>query len=129
MRPGEAPGPSQGSMPQTIWDGPRETFELRLALDDLLEEARGGSNRRVPSSVPAPGTTSARGLLYELIFMLDPGPRRKKVRANVDITWSTDEESCTSRPLLVNLMKLHEMVTGEFERRAACRSRIKFCSC
>ena len=44
MRPEEVPGLEEHA--QTIWT-PREMLELRLALYDLLEEAREGRNRRV----------------------------------------------------------------------------------
>ena len=53
------------------------------------------------------------GPLYELVFMLDTWLRRKKVRANVDITWSTYEQSY----IQAFGPRLHEVVTREFERR------------
>jgi sulfide:quinone oxidoreductase len=108
MRPGEVPGLEQHA--RTIWT-PREMLELRLALYDLLEEAREGHNRRVLFLV-APNNKCA-GPLYELVFMLDTWLRRKKVRADVDITWSTYEQSY----IQAFGPRLHEVVTGEFERR------------
>jgi sulfide:quinone oxidoreductase len=109
MRPEEVPGLEEHA--QTIWT-PREMLELRLALYDLLEEAREGRSRRVLFLV-APNNKCA-GPLYELVFMLDTWLRRKKVRANVDITWSTYEQSY----IQAFGPRLHEVVRGEFERRA-----------
>ena len=74
MRPGEVPGLEEHA--KTIWT-PREMLELRLALYDLLGEAREGHNRRVLFLV-APNNKCA-GPLYELVFMLDTWLRRKKV--------------------------------------------------
>jgi NADH dehydrogenase FAD-containing subunit len=108
MRPGEVPGLEEHA--RTIWT-PREMLELRLALYDLLEEAREGRSRRVLFLV-APNNKCA-GPLYELVFMLDTWLRRKKVRADVDITWSTYEQSY----IQAFGPRLHEVVTGEFERR------------
>jgi sulfide:quinone oxidoreductase len=108
MRPGEVPGLEEHA--QTIWT-PREMLELRLALYDLLEEAREGHNRRV-LFVVAPNNKCA-GPLYELVFMLDTWLRRKKVRANVDITWSTYEQSY----IQAFGPRLHAVATDEFERR------------
>ena len=108
MRPEEVPGLAEHA--QTIWT-PREMLELRLALYDLLEAAREGHNKRVLFLV-APNNKCA-GPLYELVFMLDTWLRRKKVRANVDITWSTYEQSY----IQAFGPRLHEVVTSEFERR------------
>ena len=88
MRPEEVSGLRENA--ETIWT-PREMLKLRLALYDLLEEAREGHNRRVLFLV-APNNKCA-GPLYELVFMLDTWLRRKKVRANVDLTWSTYEQT------------------------------------
>ena len=57
MRPGEVPGLEEHA--QTIWT-PREMLELRLALYDLLEEARGDaigaccSSSHPTTSAPSP---------------------------------------------------------------------------
>jgi len=108
MRPEEVPGLKENA--QTIWT-PREMLELRLALYELLEEAREGGHKRVLFLV-APNNKCA-GPLYELVMMLDTWLRRKKVRANVDITWSTYEEGY----IQAFGPRLHEVVTKEFERR------------
>jgi sulfide:quinone oxidoreductase len=108
MRPEEVPGLRENA--ETIWT-PREMLRLRLALYDLLEAARRGEHKRVLFLV-APNNKCA-GPLYELVFMLDTYLRRKKVRANVDITWSTYEQTY----IQAFGPRLHEVVTGEFERR------------
>jgi sulfide:quinone oxidoreductase len=51
--------------------------------------------------------------LYELVFMLDTWLRRKRIRANVDLTWSTYEQTY----IQAFGPRLHDVVTGEFERR------------
>jgi len=108
MRPEEVPGLKEHA--ETIWT-PREMLKLRLALYDLLEEAREGHNRRVLFLV-APNNKCA-GPLYELVFMLDTWLRRKKVRTNVDLTWSTYEQTY----IQAFGPRLHDVVTREFERR------------
>ena len=108
MRPEEVPGLREHA--QTIWT-PREMLKLRLAFYDLLEEAQEGHHRRVLFLV-APNNKCA-GPLYELVFMLDTWLRRKKVRANVDLTWSTYEQTY----IQAFGPRLHDVVTGEFERR------------
>jgi sulfide:quinone oxidoreductase len=108
MRPEELPGLKEHA--ETIWT-PREMLKLRLALYDLLEDAREGHNRRVLFLV-APNNKCA-GPLYELVFMLDTWLRRKKVRANVDLTWSTYEQTY----IQAFGPRLHDVATDEFERR------------
>lgn len=108
MRPDEVPGLREEA--QTIWT-PREMLKLRLALYDLLEVAREGHHRRVLFLV-APNNKCA-GPLYELVFMLDTWLRRKKVRANVDLAWSTYEQTY----IQAFGPRLHEVVSEEFERR------------
>ena len=108
MRPEEVPGLKEYA--ETIWT-PREMLKLRLAFYELLEEAREGHHRRVLFLV-APNNKCA-GPLYELVFMLDTWLRRKKVRANVDLTWSTYEQTY----IQAFGPRLHGVVTGEFERR------------
>lgn len=86
-------------------------LSLRLALYDLLEAARQGEHKRVLFLV-APNNKCA-GPLYEIVFMLDTYLRRKGVRANVDITFSTYEQTY----IQAFGPRLHDVATGEFERR------------
>jgi sulfide:quinone oxidoreductase len=108
MRPEEVPGLRENA--ETIWT-PREMLALRLALYELLEEAREGKHRRVLFLV-APNNKCA-GPLYELVFMLDTWLRRKKVRASIDLTWSTYEQTY----IQAFGPRLHDHVVSEFERR------------
>lgn len=108
MRPEEVPG--LGENAHTIWT-PQEMLRLRLAFYELLEEAREGHHKRVLFLV-APNNKCA-GPLYELVFMLDTWLRRKKVRASVDLTWSTYEQTY----IQAFGPRLHNVVTKEFERR------------
>jgi sulfide:quinone oxidoreductase len=108
MRPEEVPGLKENA--ETIWT-PREMLKLRLALYDLLEEAREGLHKRVLFLV-APNNKCA-GPLYELVFMLDTWLRRKGVRSNIDLTWSTYEQTY----IQAFGPRLHEVATDEFERR------------
>lgn len=108
MRPEEVPGLAENA--RTIWT-PREMLELRLALYDLLEAAEEGKLKRVLFLV-APNNKCA-GPLYELVMMLDTWLRRKQVRANMDLTWSTYEQGY----IQAFGPRLHEVVEREFERR------------
>jgi sulfide:quinone oxidoreductase len=108
MRPEEVPGLREHAY--TIWT-PQEMLELRLAFYRLLEEAHEGVRRRVLFLVPPNNKCS--GPLYEMVFMLDTWLKRKKVRENVDITWSTYEDTY----IQAFGPRLHGAVTGEFERR------------
>lgn len=108
MRPGEITGLREHA--ETIWT-PHEMLRLRVALYDLLERARAGEHRRVLFLV-APNNKCA-GPLYELVFMLDTWLRRKGARQNVDLTWSTYEQSF----IQAFGPRLHDYVVKEFERR------------
>lgn len=108
MRPKEVPGLREHA--QTIWT-PREMLRLRLALYDLREAARAGEHKRVLFLV-APNNKCA-GPLYELVFMLDTWLRRKGTRANVDIAWSTYEQTY----IQAFGPRLHDHIVDEFERR------------
>jgi sulfide:quinone oxidoreductase len=108
MRPEEVPGLRENA--ESIWT-PRDMLRLRLVFYELMEEAREGHHRRVLFLV-APNNKCA-GPLYELIFMLDTWLRRKKARANVDLTWTTYEQTY----IQAFGPRLHGVVSGEFERR------------
>ena len=108
MRPVEIEGLAEHA--ETVWT-PRQMLKLRLALYELLEDAREGRHRRVLFLV-APNNKCA-GPLYELILMLDTWLRRKEARENVDLAFSTYEQSYVQAfgP------RLHGIVAGEFDRR------------
>jgi sulfide:quinone oxidoreductase len=108
MRPAELPGIEEYA--HTVWT-PAEMLQLRLALYELLEAVRGGERRRVLFAV-APNNKCA-GPLYEIALMLDTYLRRKGVRENVEITWSTYEETY----IQAFGPRLHGVVEGEFDRR------------
>jgi sulfide:quinone oxidoreductase len=108
MRAEEIPGLAEFA--RTIWT-PAEMLRLRLDFYELLEAAREGKHRRVLFLVP-PNNKCA-GPLYEMVFMLDTWLRRKGARANVDLTWSTYEESF----IQAFGPRLHDVADREFERR------------
>lgn len=108
MRPGEVPGLKEHAY--TIWT-PQQMLELRLGFYKLLEEAHEGEHKQVLFVVPPNNKCS--GPLYEMVFMLDTWLRRKKVRDNVDITWSTFEDTY----IQAFGPRLHGAVTEEFLNR------------
>jgi len=108
MRPAEVPGLAEHA--ETVWT-PQEMLRLRLALYELLEDAREGRHRRVLFLV-APNNKCA-GPLYELVMMLDTWLRRKAARANVDLSFSTYEQSY----IQAFGPRLHGVVAEEFDRR------------
>lgn len=108
MRPSEIEGLAEHA--ETVWT-PREMLKLRLALYEMLEDAREGLQRRALFLV-APNNKCA-GPLYELVLMLDTWLRRKGARQNVDIGFSTYEESY----IQAFGPRLHGVVAGEFDRR------------
>lgn len=108
MRAEEIPGLEEHA--ETIWT-PEGMLRLRGAFQKLLEDARHGRSRRVLFLVPPNNKCS--GPLYEMVLMLDTWLRRKQARDPVEITWSTYEESY----LQVFGPRLHDVVSGQFERR------------
>jgi NADH dehydrogenase FAD-containing subunit len=108
MRPEEIPGLNEYA--QTIWT-PEAMLRLREAYQQLLEDAQRKQRRRVLFLVPPHNKCS--GPLYEMAMMLDTWLTRKGARKNVEITWSTYENSF----IQAFGPRLHEVVTSEFERR------------
>ncbi|MGF1472486.1 MAG: NAD(P)/FAD-dependent oxidoreductase [Rubrobacteraceae bacterium] len=109
MKPEEVPG--LGENAYTIWT-PQEMLQLRLGFYKLLEEAHEGAHKRVLFLVPPNNKCS--GPLYEMVFMLDTWLRRKEVRNNVDITWTTYEDTY----IQAFGPRLHGAVIEEFARRS-----------
>lgn len=108
MSPEEVPGLKENAY--TIWT-PQEMLQLRLGFYNLLEEAHEGAHKKVLFLVPPNNKCS--GPLYEMVFMLDTWLRRKNVRDNVDITWTTYEDGY----IQAFGPRLHGAVTEEFARR------------
>jgi NADH dehydrogenase FAD-containing subunit len=108
MRAAEIPGLDDYS---TTMGTPEEMLRLRAALHRVVEEARAGERRRVLLLVAPHNRYS--GPLYELAMVLDTWLRRKHTRAQVEITFSTYEESY----IQAFGPRLHEVVTSEFRVR------------
>jgi sulfide:quinone oxidoreductase len=108
MRPEEIPGLSEFGT--NIWTT-NEMLALRAAFHKLLADAKEGLKRDVLFLVPPNNKCS--GPLYEMVMMLDTWLRRKKVRNQVSITWSTFEESY----IQAFGTRMHEIVTQEFAQR------------
>jgi sulfide:quinone oxidoreductase len=108
MRAGEVAGLQEFAY--TIWT-PTEMMKLRAGLRKLVKAAQEGERQRVLFLVPPNNKCS--GPLYEMVMMLDTWLRRRKVRKEVSITWTTFEESY----IQAFGPRLHEVVKGEFEVR------------
>ncbi|HMO56116.1 MAG TPA: FAD-dependent oxidoreductase [Roseiflexaceae bacterium] len=108
MRREEVPGLAEYA--ETVWT-PQDMLRLELAFYNLVEAAQAGNQRRVLFLVPPNNKCS--GPLYEMVMMLDTWLRRKEVRRNVEITWSTYEDSY----IQAFGPRLHTTVTREFEQR------------
>lgn len=108
MRPAEVPGLAEYA--ETIWT-PQDMLRLQLAYYNLVEETRQGQRRRVLFLVPPNNRCS--GPLYEMVLMLDTWLRRKGVRPNVELAWSTYE----SGYIQAFGPRLDTTVTAEFARR------------
>jgi sulfide:quinone oxidoreductase len=108
MRATEVPGLAEHA--QSIWTV-QAMLDLRAAFDRILQDGKAGRHQQVLFLVPPNNKCS--GPLYELVQMLDTWLRRKKVRREVDITWSTYE----SGYIQAFGPRLDEVVGAEFDRR------------
>lgn len=108
MRPEEIPG--LGELGMNIWTT-NEMLALRAGFQKLLADAKEGLKREVLFLVPPNNKCS--GPLYEMVMMLDTWLRRKRVRDQIGIRWTTFEESYVQAfgP------RMHELVSQEFEHR------------
>jgi NADH dehydrogenase FAD-containing subunit len=88
MRPEEVPG--LGEHAATIWTG-RSMLGVRERFERVRDDARSGRGSRVLFLIP-PNNKCA-GPLYEVVMMFETWLRRSGVREQVDITWSTFEQS------------------------------------
>ncbi len=108
MRPAEVPGLAEHAA--TIWT-PRSMLGVRERFERVREGAKEGRRSRVVFLIP-PNNKCA-GPLYEIVMMFETWLRREGVREQVDITWSTFEETY----IQAFGPRLHEVVTAEFGER------------
>lgn len=108
MRPGEIPGLAEHAA--TIWT-PQSMLGVRERFERIRDDARDGKRSRVLFLIP-PNNKCA-GPLYEIVMMLETWLRREGARDNVEITWSTFEQSY----IQAFGPRLHEVVTAEFSER------------
>lgn len=107
-RPEEIPG--LGEFGHSIWTLD-QMLALRIRLQKLVLDAKEGETQRVLFLMPPNNGCS--GPLYEMAMLLDTWLRRKHVREQVDIVWST----CEAAYLEVFGPRLHDLVVEEFCRR------------
>ncbi|HEU5469305.1 MAG TPA: FAD-dependent oxidoreductase [Actinophytocola sp.] len=108
MHPEEVPGLAEHA--HQIWT-PRQMRALGDELQWVAAHAAHGRPQRVLFLVP-PNNKCA-GPLYEIAFMLDTWLRRKDVRHQVDITFTTYED----RYIQAFGPRLHQVVEHEFAHR------------
>lgn len=108
MRPAEVPGlPDHAA---TIWT-PESMLGVRDRFERVRDDAKEGRRSRVLFLIP-PNNKCA-GPLYEIVMMFETWLRRQGVREQVDITWSTFEETY----IQAFGPRLHEVVSAEFAER------------
>jgi sulfide:quinone oxidoreductase len=108
MRPDEVPGLAEHA--RQIWT-PSQMHDLGDDLQRLVRLARRGQRQHVLFVVP-PNNKCA-GPLYEIAFMLDTWLRRREVRGDVDITFTTYESSF----IQAFGPKLHDIASSQFAGR------------
>jgi sulfide:quinone oxidoreductase len=108
MRPEEIPGLAEHAA--TIWT-PSSMLRVRERFERVRDDARSGRRSRVLFLIP-PNNKCA-GPLYEIVMMLETWLRREGVREQVEITWSTFEQSY----IQAFGPRLHDVVTAEFAER------------
>lgn len=108
MRPGEIPGLVEHS--QMIW-GFQDSLRLAKAVEQMIARAKRGEKQHVLFNVPE--SNKCAGPLYEVVFMLETYLRRKKVREQFKITWTTYERAF----IAAFGPKLHERTSQEFAER------------
>jgi NADH dehydrogenase FAD-containing subunit len=108
VRPEEIAGLSEhGAM---IW-----TPESMLDVRERFERVRAGARRRKRSRVLflIPPNNKCAGPLYEMVMMFETWLRREGARNQVEITWSTFEQSY----IQAFGPRLHDVVSAEFSAR------------
>jgi sulfide:quinone oxidoreductase len=108
MRPEEIPGLAERA--STIWT-PDEMTALGRRLRDVVTDAKAGERPRLLFAVP-PNNKCA-GPLYEMVLMTETWLRRQGVRDQVEITWTTFENTY----IQAFGPKLHDVVSEEFRER------------
>jgi NADH dehydrogenase FAD-containing subunit len=108
MRPSDVPGLAEHAA--TIWT-PNSMLGVRERFERVLSDARDGRRSRVLFLIP-PNNKCA-GPLYEIVMMFETWLRRHHRRDQVEITWSTFEQSY----IQAFGPRLHYVVSDEFERR------------
>lgn len=108
MRPEEIPGLAQHAA--TIWT-PSSMLGVRDRFQRVRDEARDGRLSRVLFLIP-PNNKCA-GPLYEIVMMFETWLRREGARDQVEIIWSTFEQSY----IQAFGPRLHEVASAEFSRR------------
>jgi sulfide:quinone oxidoreductase len=109
MRPEEIPGLEEHAA--TIWTS-QSMFDVRERFERVRDDALAGRRSRVLFVIP-PNNKCA-GPLYEIVLMLETWLRRDGAREQVDITWSTFEQSY----IQAFGPRLHEVISAEFAERA-----------
>jgi len=108
MDAGEIPGLAEHAA--TIWT-PQSMLGVRERFERVRDDARDGRRSRVLFLIP-PNNKCA-GPLYEIVLMFETWLRREGVRDQVDITWSTFEQSY----IQAFGPRLHEVISAEFAER------------
>ncbi len=108
MRAAEVPGLEDNAL--TLWTTD-DMLRLRDGLNGIAEKAASGERQRMLFLIPPNNRCS--GPLYEIVLMTDTWLRRKKVRENVDMTWTTFEEGY----IQAFGPRLNTVVTREFSER------------
>ena len=108
MRPDEIPGLAEHAA--TIWT-PQSMLGVRERFERVRDAAKEGGRSRVLFLIP-PNNKCA-GPLYEIVMMFETWLRREGVREQVDITWSTFEQTY----IQAFGPRLHEVVSAEFAER------------
>jgi sulfide:quinone oxidoreductase len=108
MRPQEIPGLADHAA--TIWT-PDSMLGVRDRFERVRADAKDGHRSRVLFVVP-PNNKCA-GPLYEIVLMFETWLRREGVRDQVEIVWSTFEQSY----IQAFGPRLHEVVEREFADR------------
>jgi sulfide:quinone oxidoreductase len=109
MRPQEIPGLAEHAA--TIWT-PESMLGVRERFEQVRDSAQQGSRSRVLFLIP-PNNKCA-GPLYEIVMMFETWLRREGARDQVEITWSTFEQTY----IQAFGPRLHEVVCTEFEQRS-----------